>query len=420
MQSKTADEILASASIKSKNFYVIKLRMLSFTTRAELEILQRKLPAPASLLRRHTNPMHSAPGIDAILRSLPGISLRPPYSPRFTVEMRNGGAVTQLATPENETYCVDRRARWVTSATAGLTMQSKTADEILAHPRFAEARRAHIDALVGLFAGDRFVTRMMADAGVITLRGFLAGFHAAYDENDRTTWATPGQLQKLIVERGFASARRLDDLMARFRQAGYVVSVMSPVDKRIRILRPTERLLAHDRAHLAVYHRFLHDLYPDRGYDWALRQDPRVQLAIRKAAFYALPQALAFMRHVPIMMFLARDAGYLAFLLAAQAELSDRDRGPSFTSMSADLGVSRTHIRNLFVEAEAAGYVRLGRKRSRQVEIMPPLWEAYDRFVADVQADQDTIAQIAFANFREAEAIEPSRKTDSMNGFDGH
>ena len=94
MQSKTADEILASASIKSKNFYVIKLRMLSFATRAELEILQRKLPAPASLLRRHTNPMHSAPGIDAILRSLPGISLRPPYSPRFTVEMRNGGAVT--------------------------------------------------------------------------------------------------------------------------------------------------------------------------------------------------------------------------------------------------------------------------------------------------------------------------------------
>jgi hypothetical protein len=35
---------------------------------------------------------------------------------------------------------------------------------------------------------------------------------------------------------------------------------------------------------------------------------------------------------------------------------------------------------------------------------MPPLWEAYDRFVADVQADQDAIAQIAFANLREAGA----------------
>src|SRR6202165_63129 len=87
-------------------------------------------------------------------------------------------------------------------------MQSKTADEIRAHPRLAEPRRAHIDALVGLFAGDCFVTRMMADAGVITLRGFLVGFHATYDENDRTTSATPGQLQKLIAERGLRSPVR--------------------------------------------------------------------------------------------------------------------------------------------------------------------------------------------------------------------
>jgi DNA-binding transcriptional MocR family regulator len=128
--------------------------------------------------------------------------------------------------------------------------------------------------------------------------------------------------------------------------------------------------------------------------------------------FYALPQAMAFMRHAPFMMFLARDAGYLAFLLVAQAELSKSDRGPSFTSMSDDLGVSRTHIRNLFVEAEAAGYVRLGARR-RPVEILPPPWEAYDRFVADVQADQDAIAQIAFARLRETDALEALRNTGS-------
>jgi hypothetical protein len=39
------------------------------------------------------------------------------------------------------------------------------ADEILAHPRFADAGRA--------LAGDRFVARMMADTGVIIPRGFL-------------------------------------------------------------------------------------------------------------------------------------------------------------------------------------------------------------------------------------------------------
>jgi plasmid maintenance system antidote protein VapI len=282
-------------------------------------------------------------------------------------------------------------------------MPGKTAEEILAHPRFAEARRAHVDALVGLFAGDRFVTRLMIDAGTITFRGLLVGFHAAYDENDPTTWATPGQLRKHIVERGLASARRVDDLIARFRHARYVESGVSPADNRVHILKPTERLIAHDRDHLAVYHRFLLDLYPGRGYEWTVEKDVRAQLAIRKALFYALPQAMAFMRHVPVMMFLARAAGYLAFLLVAQAELAGRE-GLSFTAMARRLGVSRTHIRNLFAEAEAAGYVRLGAKRSRPVEIMPVLRDAYDLFVADVQADQDKIAQIAFANLREAAA----------------
>ncbi|SEE93525.1 hypothetical protein SAMN05444161_7952 [Rhizobiales bacterium GAS191] len=80
----------------------------------------------------------------------------------------------------------------VKSATTGTDDAEQDRGGDSAHPRFAEARHAHIDALVGLFAGNRFVTRMMGDAGVITLRGLLAGFRAAYDENDRTTWATPG------------------------------------------------------------------------------------------------------------------------------------------------------------------------------------------------------------------------------------
>jgi hypothetical protein len=46
--------------------------------------------------------------------------------------------------------------------------------------------------------------------------------------------------------------------------------------------------------------------------------------------------------------------------------------------MSEDLGVSRTHVRDLFVAAEAAGYVHLG-ARCRPVEILPSLWEATDR-----------------------------------------
>lgn len=185
-------------------------------------------------------------------------------------------------------------------------------------------------------------------------------------------------------------------MLARFRQENYIVPVAPAADKRMRILRPTDRLIAHDRDHLATYHRFLLDLYPGRGYEWTIGKDPRAQVAIRKAALRDTPQAMAFMRHAPFMMFLARDAGYLAFLLVAQAELADSAETMSFTEIARRLGVSRTHIRNLFLEAEAAGYVRLG-DPGTPVTILPALWRAYDHFLADVQSAQDEIAQIAFA-----------------------
>jgi hypothetical protein len=283
---------------------------------------------------------------------------------------------------------------------------SLTAEEILSHPRFADARRAHIDRVVALFAGDRFVTRLMRDAATISLRGFVVAFDFVHDETDRSTWATPAQLRKHLVERGLASPRRIDDLLARFRHEKLVVPVAPASDRRVRILKPAAQLIAHDRDHLAAYQHFLLHLYPGRGYEWTIDQDPRVQIEIRKSAFRATPQAMAFMRHQPFMMFLARDAGYLLFLLVAQFQLAGGGEDISFTAMADKLGVSRTHIRNVFVEAENAGYVQLG-DPGRPVVILPVLWDAYDRFLADVQAAQDAIAQVAFANLASGSAKTP-------------
>ena len=105
---------------------------------------------------------------------------------------------------------------------------SFSAADILAHPRFAEARLAHIDAIVEVFQADRFASRMMFDVGMIMLRGFLVGFHFTFDAGDRATWATPGAVRDALIARNLASPRRVDDLLARFRQAGYVVPQRRP------------------------------------------------------------------------------------------------------------------------------------------------------------------------------------------------
>jgi hypothetical protein len=278
-------------------------------------------------------------------------------------------------------------------------MQVKTAEDILAHPRFAEARSAHVGHIVNLFAGNKFVTEMMLDAARIVLRGLVVSLHAVHDENDTATWATPSQLRKVIAGQGLASPRHVDDLLARFRQARYVPQVASSADKRVHILKPSPQMVIHDRHHLIAYHRFLLDLYPGRGYEWTLSGDPVVHFAIREAGLQALPQVMVFKRHAPLMMFLTRNAGFLAFLLAAQAELSGGNVRLPFTAIADRLRVSRTHIRNLFEEAEAQGNVRL-EKRGGPVEIGPALWTAFDYFIADIQSNLDAIAQLAFANLR--------------------
>src|SRR4051812_38934413 len=119
----------------------------------------------------------------------------------------------------------------------------KSSVEILAHPGFINARNALINEFADLFTSSRFLTRLIADSGCLMLTAVLVGFHANHDDDDPATWATPGRVQSMIVERGLASVRRLDDLIARFHATGYLARVENPADGRSRILRPTELLL---------------------------------------------------------------------------------------------------------------------------------------------------------------------------------
>jgi hypothetical protein len=73
--------------------------------------------------------------------------------------------------------------------------------------------------------------------------------------------------------------------------------------------------------------------------------------------------------------------------------------GPPFSyARAGDLfGVSRTHVRTIFVDAERKGFVRLSSQGGQDVEIAPRLWEKYDQFVADVMVDHDRLARLATA-----------------------
>ncbi|WP_455987493.1 hypothetical protein [Methylorubrum extorquens] len=71
-------------------------------------------------------------------------------------------------------------------------------------------------------------------------------------------------------------------------------------DGRLRLLRPTDRLLAWGRAVLSSYYDVLQDLYPDPGYGLAVAPDPAFHLARRRVSIEVFG-VIACFRHGPAL-----------------------------------------------------------------------------------------------------------------------
>lgn len=274
-------------------------------------------------------------------------------------------------------------------------MRSRSADEIRTHPRFVEALACYVNAIIRFFDGNRYLIGLLKDVASLEVAVLLVGFYAVYDESDRTTWATPGRIRQLVADQRLASPRRVDDFLARLIQTRSVTQLFDRHDHRIRILAPTETLLAYDRAYLAALHQPLNLLYPDPWYQEIVAQNARLHLAIRRAEIAALPDRKArHVEHPGIRLFVTRDGGYLALLLTVQAELTHRGL-LSFTDIAQRIGVSRTHIRHLFIDAESAGYAELSKRSGSVSCIRPQLWEELRAFIAQIAADRDAIKSLA-------------------------
>lgn len=271
-----------------------------------------------------------------------------------------------------------------------------TSEDILAHPRFAAARRAYVDAILGLYEHDPFMNRLLIEAGRSVIFFSLLGLHAAYDEGNRATWPTMRLLQQTIRAYDVSSPRRVHDIVARFVETGYLKSDVAPADRRARILTPTDKMLAHDYDWLAAFYSPLEVLFPDPGYGPPMRRDPAYQKAHRKVGRVMHAYAARLMADNPaVMLFMGREAAslilYKLVQRAGEAPGGARRR-TFFADIAGRFGISRTHVRATLQDAEKAGLVQMS---ERSIVIEPPLIAAFDRFVADTMAGHDLMFRIA-------------------------
>ena len=119
--------------------------------------------------------------------------------------------------------------------------------------------------------------------------------------------------------------RQVDHLISRLCAVGFMEVLRSDEDRRVRILKPTERMLGHDRDWLAAHHAPLTVLCTDNDYGLVMQRDPAFQLLQRRTSLAFASLAFAslglklLLSEPDQMLFFDRAAGHmvLAALLHA-------------------------------------------------------------------------------------------------------
>jgi hypothetical protein len=271
-----------------------------------------------------------------------------------------------------------------------------TSAEILAHPRFAAARAAFVEAVLGLHEGDHFHSRLLLEAMRQVTFNLILSLHLRHDVTDRATWPTPRRLKNELKMFGLASERRVDALLSRFVQLGYVESLPSQQDGRVRILTPTAKMMSLDRDWLVYHYAPLHEMFPDPGYGEPMMRDTAFQRAQRLVALDFSAKGAEIMASNPaVMRFMSRDAGIVVLIKLVQMSAAGSGKGLSYSDIGTRFGVSRTHVRSVLEDAAQHGDVNLSGRGGYQVELTPALLQAFDRFLADSMSGHDLLYKLA-------------------------
>ncbi len=268
-----------------------------------------------------------------------------------------------------------------------------TPEEILSHPRFAAARTAYIEGLFSLYDNNPLMNRLLIEATRSLVFFNALAIYAAYDPAVRATWPTIGLLKQAIEPYGVSTERRVDGLISQFVKAGYLALATTAADRRVRILTPTQKMIAHDLEWFAVHYRPLQIMFPETGYDQPMRHDPIFQKAARIIGRQFSAYAAQLMAGNPaVMFFMERDAGTMILLKLVQRNKAESEAQVSFTDLADRFGVSRTHVRKTIQEAERRALLQY---TETTITLAPCLVAAYDRFVADTMSGHDIMYKMA-------------------------
>ena len=259
-------------------------------------------------------------------------------------------------------------------------------EKIAAHAGFLEACTMMATGLLGLY-DESMRLRWLIEFSRYTTFSLIVCLLAGERDDDPDSWVTIGKLQRVLPSLGIPGGRNITELVSKMQHDGLLRSVRAPHDGRVRLLRPTQQMIALDRQFMPVTHAPLHHLYPQQGYDAALRGDTAYHHAFRKASLQSLAVVQRVMSANPgADFFIQKTVGtrVLMLLYMETADAPDDATQPGFLTRAAERSmVSRTHVGNLISAAAEAGHVTTSGSRKDSVIMSPALRRDTEMWIAD-------------------------------------
>jgi DNA-binding MarR family transcriptional regulator len=257
------------------------------------------------------------------------------------------------------------------------------------HPDFSRAIRSSAASSVALYQTSRPLNALLSD------RARALFTHVALYLHYRG--AEPGQpgltvsaMKDLCVQLGLCSRGRCEAILALMR-AGGLLAALPDLDRRKRLLAPTEKLLALHRERWGAQFEAMRAVLPEADTYGAAVTDPGFVEAFAGALVRRFIAGLRVLDNAPSLeLFAERNAGMMILYSLALAGAEDDPFPPtrplplSINALANRFSVSRKHVLTLLRDAEREGLLARGGAANNEVTLSPRGREALEKMMATI------------------------------------
>lgn len=249
-----------------------------------------------------------------------------------------------------------------------------------AAPMFRQAVLRFSEGYIEFRQGPKLLSKLLSRDASWRVIGYLLFLHA-----DRAQFgsvgATYSRLLDLCSRRNEVSRRTLKTMLALLRLAGFIQADISAADRRVKIYRPTERMMSFVRRWLSYPVAALDVLEPEFNRTQLLHDDPGFVERFLVFGGRQFTTATPPTERVPELSFFADgpENAFLVLVVVRLAEILGRPVG-SRAEIAHRFGLSKTQVTSVLTGGAERGFFRL---HDNGVPATTPAARAlYDRWVA--------------------------------------